>query len=111
MWNAIRQAVVWFLVAIVRLYQTTISPMTPASCKFHPTCSAYAVTALRRHGPVKGVALASARLARCHPWQEGGIDPVPQVGRWRPDVTRDGRTVIPLQDIRDRPVPTHPSAA
>ena len=49
----LRTGVVWLLVAPIRAYQVAISPMTPATCKFHPTCSAYAVTSLRRHGPVK----------------------------------------------------------
>jgi putative membrane protein insertion efficiency factor len=90
----------WVLVLPIRAYQLVISPLMPATCKFHPSCSAYAVTALRRHGPFKGLALASYRLGRCHPWQAGGLDPVPPRGAWRPDITPDGRTVIPEDDLR-----------
>lgn len=65
------------LVALIRLYQRFISPGLPPSCRFHPSCSAYAVTALERHGPLRGSWLAARRIARCHPFHPGGIDPVP----------------------------------
>jgi putative membrane protein insertion efficiency factor len=65
------------LVGLIRLYQRFISPGLPPSCRFHPSCSAYAVTALERHGPLRGVWLALRRIARCHPFHPGGIDPVP----------------------------------
>lgn len=100
----IRAGLVWLLVLPIRLYQRVISPMTPASCRFHPSCSAYAVGALRRHGPAKGTVLAVYRVGRCHPWQPGGLDPVPPKGAWRPDITPDGRTVIPLEDLRRSPL-------
>lgn len=107
----LRTSVVWLLVAPIRAYQVAISPMTPATCKFHPTCSAYAVTSLRRHGPVKGFLLAGYRVCRCHPWQAGGLDPVPPKGAWRPDITADGRTVIPDTDLRTLPEsPLRPAA-
>lgn len=61
----------------VRLYQRFLSPLTPPSCRFYPSCSAYAVTALRRFGPLKGSWLATRRLLRCHPWNPGGVDHVP----------------------------------
>ena len=61
----------------VWVYQRLISPLTPASCRFVPTCSAYAAEAIRRHGPLKGGRLALARIARCHPWGGSGLDPVP----------------------------------
>ena len=61
----------------VWVYQRLISPLTPASCRFVPTCSAYAAEALRRHGPLKGGRLALARIGRCHPWGGSGFDPVP----------------------------------
>lgn len=98
--RAVSAAFVWLLVLPVRGYQQLISPLTPATCKFHPSCSTYAVTSLRRHGPIKGVLLAGYRLGRCHPWQSGGLDPVPTRGRWRPDMEPDGRTVIPDNDLR-----------
>lgn len=65
------------LVALVRAYQLLVSPLLPPSCRFHPSCSAYAAEALRRHGAARGSWLAAKRLARCHPFCEGGIDPVP----------------------------------
>ncbi len=65
------------LVALVRAYQLLVSPLLPPSCRFHPSCSAYAAEALRRHGAARGSWLAVKRLARCHPFCEGGIDPVP----------------------------------
>jgi putative membrane protein insertion efficiency factor len=65
------------LVAPIRLYQLAISPLLPKSCRFEPTCSHYAVEALRRHGPFKGSWLAARRILRCHPWGGHGPDPVP----------------------------------
>ena len=66
------------LVALVRFYQICISPLKPtASCRFTPTCSQYALEALRKYGPLKGGWLALRRIARCHPWGGSGYDPVP----------------------------------
>jgi putative membrane protein insertion efficiency factor len=65
------------LIWLVRAYQYAISPMLGNNCRFHPTCSAYAVEALERHGPFKGLWLALRRVGRCHPWHPGGYDPVP----------------------------------
>jgi putative membrane protein insertion efficiency factor len=65
------------LVAVVRAYQWLVSPLLPPSCRFYPSCSAYAVTALQRHGAAKGSWLAARRVARCHPFHPGGLDPVP----------------------------------
>ena len=67
----------WLLILPIRFYQLSISPMLPKSCRFEPTCSAYAVKAIRRHGPVKGLWLAVRRILRCHPWGGSGYDPVP----------------------------------
>lgn len=61
----------------IRFYQLCISPLTPPSCRFVPTCSQYAVEAIRRHGVVRGGWLAIKRLLRCHPWGGSGYDPVP----------------------------------
>lgn len=66
------------LLLLVRLYQLLVSPLLPPSCRFHPSCSAYAAEALRRHGAARGTWLAARRLARCHPFCRGGIDPVPE---------------------------------
>jgi len=65
------------LIALVRFYQLAVSPWMPAACRYTPTCSAYAIDALREHGPMRGSWLAARRLARCHPWGGFGYDPVP----------------------------------
>jgi putative membrane protein insertion efficiency factor len=65
------------LVALVRIYQRFISPLFPPRCKYYPTCSAYAVEAIKVHGPWRGLALAGWRLLRCNPLSDGGLDPVP----------------------------------
>lgn len=66
------------LLVAVRLYQLLVSPLTPPSCRFYPSCSAYAVTALVRFGPIRGSWLALRRIGRCHPWNPGGVDHVPE---------------------------------
>ncbi|MEY4765990.1 MAG: hypothetical protein RI907_2663 [Pseudomonadota bacterium] len=65
------------LVGLVRLYRFALSPSLGSACRFTPTCSAYALEALEQHGPWVGTYLASRRLLRCHPWCDGGHDPVP----------------------------------
>jgi uncharacterized protein len=65
------------LILLVRGYQLMISPYFPSSCKYTPTCSHYAIGALRSHGAIKGFWLSVTRILRCHPWAEGGHDPVP----------------------------------
>lgn len=62
------------LIAPIRLYQRAVSPLIPRRCKYHPTCSAYAVGAIQQFGPFKGVVLAGWRLLRCNPWSHGGVD-------------------------------------
>jgi len=69
------------LIAPIRFYQRFITPYTPATCRYYPTCSAYAVTALRTHGAVIGTGLTIWRLLRCNPWSSGGIDHVPAKGQ------------------------------
>ena len=64
------------LIAPIRLYQRAISPLMGRHCKYHPTCSAYAVQAIREFGPARGLVLAGWRLLRCNPWSHGGYDPV-----------------------------------
>ena len=66
------------IVGLIRGYQYFISPLLPPSCRFEPTCSHYAMTALRRHGVVLGLALATWRILRCNPYCSGGIDEVPE---------------------------------
>ena len=65
------------LILPIRFYQLSISPLVPPSCRVTPTCSQYAIEAIRRHGPLKGLWLALRRLSRCHPWGGSGYDPVP----------------------------------
>lgn len=73
----LRRALVAVLSAPVHLYRYAISPMMPPRCRFLPTCSEYAIESLRRHGPLSGGWLAVSRVCRCHPFNPGGIDPVP----------------------------------
>ncbi len=81
----------WALIIPIRAYQRFISPLTPPSCRLHPSCSAYAVESITVHGALKGFVLACWRLLRCNPWNRGGVDPVPAPGRWLPDVLPDGK--------------------
>jgi uncharacterized protein len=62
---------------LIRVYQWTVSPLLGPACRFHPSCSQYALQAITRFGVLKGSGLALLRLARCHPWHPGGFDPVP----------------------------------
>jgi putative membrane protein insertion efficiency factor len=64
----------YLVTAPVRLYQRVISPVLPARCKYHPSCSEYAVEAVRRYGILRGLTLAVWRLLRCNPWSHGGVD-------------------------------------
>ncbi|GAA2016774.1 membrane protein insertion efficiency factor YidD [Nakamurella flavida] len=82
--------VAWLLVQPIRGYQRFISPYSPPSCRYYPCCSAYGVTALRRHGAARGLWLTARRLGRCNPWSTGGVDHVPPAdlswrgqNRWR----------------------------
>lgn len=65
------------LLALIRAYQNAVSPLLGPRCRFHPSCSAYAAEALQVHGTLRGSYLAVRRVARCHPLNEGGLDPVP----------------------------------
>jgi putative membrane protein insertion efficiency factor len=67
----------WILIFIIRVYQKILSPFLPRTCRFYPTCSAYFVEALKKHGFFKGSYLGIKRILRCHPWNDGGYDPVP----------------------------------
>jgi len=78
----VRQATVGALVWLVRAYQVTVSPLLGPCCRYAPSCSAYAIEALKVHGVVRGLVLAAWRVLRCHPFAEGGYDPVP--GEFRP---------------------------
>jgi putative membrane protein insertion efficiency factor len=73
----IRAAAQWTFVLIVRFYQVVLGPLLPASCRYVPSCSVYAIEALEKHGPWRGGLLAVRRILRCHPFRPGGYDPVP----------------------------------
>jgi uncharacterized protein len=74
-----------FLLLLIRGYRQLLSPLLPPSCRFQPTCSAYALEAVTQHGAALGSWLAVKRILRCHPWNAGGYDPVPKnVGDDRP---------------------------
>ena len=73
----LRKLLTYFLLLPIYFYKGAISPLTPPSCRFTPSCSTYAVEALRRHGPFKGLYLAIRRILRCHPWGGSGYDPIP----------------------------------
>ncbi len=75
--SAVLRAVAFVLVLPIRLYRLVLSPLLPRVCRFHPSCSVYAMGALSVHGPVKGLWLAVRRITRCHPFNPGGLDPVP----------------------------------
>lgn len=96
LWNSVpllpRNAVLAFLHG----YRATISHTYGDVCKYYPSCSAYAVGAVQQHGVVKGAALSAARIARCHPWAEGGIDDVPAHRNFHHDLTPHG-FVVPLR--------------
>ena len=74
---ALSAAAAQILIALVRAYQLAISPLLAPACRYYPSCSAYAIEALERHGALRGGWLALRRLGRCHPFRPGGYDPVP----------------------------------
>lgn len=78
----------WPMLFLVQVYRYTISPWLGANCRYEPTCSAYAVEALQKHGGFRGAALAARRIARCHPWGGSGYDPVPDGNRNADDTAR-----------------------
>jgi putative membrane protein insertion efficiency factor len=68
----------WLIIQLIRGYRFLLSPWLGNHCRFYPTCSSYAITAVERHGALRGSAMGLARLLRCHPWHPGGVDPVPE---------------------------------
>lgn len=67
-----------FFILLIRFYQVAISPIKPPSCRFYPTCSHYGLEAIQRFGAIKGGWLTVKRIAKCHPFHPGGVDPVPE---------------------------------
>jgi uncharacterized protein len=72
----------YLLIGFLRAYRVLISPLYGQVCRYHPSCSAYALDAVRQYGSVKGGWLAARRVGRCHPWAAGGYDPVPTSFSW-----------------------------
>ncbi|MBO9130924.1 membrane protein insertion efficiency factor YidD [Bacillus sp. 165] len=68
----------YVLLGLIRFYQKFISPVKPPTCRFYPTCSAYGMEAIQRHGALKGSWLTAKRIGKCHPFHPGGFDPVPE---------------------------------
>ncbi|EEK15664.1 conserved hypothetical protein YidD [Capnocytophaga gingivalis ATCC 33624] len=77
MQRKISQLLTYPFILLVRFYQVAISPLKPPTCRFSPTCSTYALEALKKYGLLKGGRLALRRIMRCHPWGGSGYDPVP----------------------------------
>ena len=75
--NVIEQTVTSSVLAVIRCYQVTLSPLLGPACRFYPTCSEYAKEAIEHYGMVKGTGLAVKRVLRCHPFHPGGYDPIP----------------------------------
>ena len=75
--SGLRRLFILLLTLPILFYKGAISPLTPPSCRFTPSCSTYALEAIRRHGPIYGLYLALRRILRCHPWGGSGYDPVP----------------------------------
>lgn len=88
------------LIGLVRGYRLILSPWLGSSCRFEPTCSAYSLEALQRHGAAAGTYLTAARVLRCHPWCDGGFDPVPHQppSLFRRFVNDESATSPPLSD-------------
>ncbi len=89
-WRVLLRVPALLGIGLIRVYQRVISPWTVSSCRYYPSCSAYAVEALRVHGALRGGWLAVRRLGRCHPWTAGGVDHVP--ARHAPDAVLDPAT-------------------
>jgi putative membrane protein insertion efficiency factor len=73
------------LTGLIVAYRIALSPLLGPRCRFHPSCSTYALEAVRVHGAAKGTALSTWRVCRCNPWNPGGVDLVPDKGRWTPE--------------------------
>ena len=73
----------YLLIGLLKAYRAVVSPLYGQVCRYYPSCSAYALEAVQRHGSIRGSWLAMRRVSRCHPWALGGVDPVPDEFSWR----------------------------
>lgn len=76
--DKLKKIIVFPFILLIRFYQGAISPFTPATCRYQPTCSHYSIEALQKHGIINGTWLAIKRIVSCHPWGGSGYDPVPE---------------------------------
>ncbi|CAM3404207.1 membrane protein insertion efficiency factor YidD [Isoptericola cucumis] len=97
--DALRNLPTTVLIGILRVYQAVVSPLTGPTCKYYPSCSQYAIIAIRTHGTLRGTGLALWRILRCNPWSLGGVDDVPPA---RPKHTHDD-----VPDHEHRGAPRH----
>ena len=81
--KTLARAVALIVVSPIRVYQRVISPLIGPRCRFYPSCSEYAAQSILRHGAIRGIYLGVRRLLRCHPWNPGGFDDVPETFTWR----------------------------
>ncbi|MCC7084699.1 MAG: membrane protein insertion efficiency factor YidD [Pirellulales bacterium] len=75
LWVSLVHVPAWLVIAAVKVYQWTLSPLVGRQCRFYPTCSNYMIGAVKKYGAVRGVGKGVLRICRCHPWNRGGIDP------------------------------------
>ncbi len=81
--KTVKKVIEFIVLLPVYFYRYAISPLTPPSCRYTPTCSAYAIEAVKKHGVLKGGWLAAKRILSCHPWGGSGYDPVPEKFHWK----------------------------
>ena len=96
------------LIVLLKIYRLTISPLYGNVCRYHPTCSAYALRAVEVHGAVRGSWLAGRRLLRCHPWAPGGYDPVPGTPEFTEEVRDQAAKAWTLETEHDPVRPNDP---
>ena len=100
-----RAVMLWILVTLIRTYQLVISPLMGPSCRFQPTCSQYAIEALREHGPFFGLWFALKRIIRCHPMGGSGYDPVPKITTHTSTATTDAQPSYFVSSHQKSPFP------